>query len=142
MPVVRHRGRSGGQALRFIFPNSKLGKISRYGKEGKEIHRQDAGSIMTVAFEIEGLKLLALSGGPLFKFNEAASFQILCDTQQDVDGFWSKLTEGGSEGQCGWLKDKLGLSRQAAPTALPELLQNPNAERAQRAMRAMLQMRK
>src|SRR5262249_4129030 len=124
-----------------IFPNAKLGKISRYGKEGKEIHGQ-AGSVMTAAFEIEGLKFLALNGGPLFKFTEAVSFQILCDTQEDVDYFWSKLTDGGSEGHCGWLKDKFGLSWQVVPTALPQWLQHPNAEKAQRAMRAMLKMRK
>ena len=97
---------------------------------------------MTVAFEIEALKFLAPNGGPLFKFTEAVSFQILCDTQEDVDYFWSKLTDGGSEGQCGWLKDKFGLSWQVVPTALPQLLQHPNAEMAQRAMRAMLKMRK
>ena len=125
-----------------IFPNAKLGKISRYGKEGKEIHGKEAGSVMTVAFEIEGLKFLALNGGPLFKFTEAISFQILCDTQADVDYFWSKLADGGSEGQCGWLKDKFGLSWQVVPTALPQWLQHPNAEKAQRAMRAMLKMGK
>jgi len=125
-----------------IFPNAKLGKISRYGKEGKEIHGKEAGSVMTVAFEIEGLKFLALNGGPLFRFTEAISFQILCDTQADVDYFWSKLADGGSEGQCGWLKDKFGLSWQVVPSALPQWLQHPNAEKAQRAMRAMLKMRK
>jgi len=125
-----------------IFPNAKLGAISRYGKEGKEIHGKEAGSVMTVAFQIEGLKFLALNGGPLFKFTEAVSFQILCDTQADVDYFWNKLTDGGSESQCGWLKDKFGLSWQVVPTALPQLLQQPNAEKAQRAMRAMLKMRK
>ena len=97
---------------------------------------------MTVAFEIEGLKFLALNGGPLFRFTEAISFQILCDTQADVDYFWSKLADGGSEGQCGWLKDKFGLSWQVVPSALPQWLQHPNAEKAQRAMRAMLKMRK
>jgi len=122
-----------------IFPNAKLGSVSRYGKEGKEIHGKEAGSVMSVAFEIEDLKFLALNGGPLFKFTEAISFQILCDTQQDVDYFWSKLTDGGCEGQCGWLRDKFGLSWQVIPTALTQLLQHANAERAQR---AMLKMRK
>ena len=125
-----------------IFPNAKLGTTSRYGKEGKEIHGKAAGSVMTVAFEIEGLKFLALNGGPHFKFTEAVSFQILCDTQEDVDYFWGKLTDGGCEGQCGWLKDKFGLSWQVVPTALPQLLSHPNAETAQRAMRAMLKMHK
>jgi len=125
-----------------IFPNSKLGKISRYGKEGKEIHGKDAGSVMTVAFEIDGQKFLALNGGPLFKFNEAVSFQILCETQEDIDYFWSKLTQGGSESRCGWLKDKFGLSWQVVPTSLPELLGGQDAEKSQRAMKAMLQMGK
>jgi predicted 3-demethylubiquinone-9 3-methyltransferase (glyoxalase superfamily) len=125
-----------------IFPKSKLGKVTRYGKEGKEIHGKEAGSVMTVEFEIEGQKILALNGGPHFKFNEAVSFQILCKTQKDVDYFWSKLTDGGSESHCGWLKDKFGLSWQVVPTVLSELLGGPNAEKSQRAMKAMLQMRK
>ena len=125
-----------------IFPKSKLGKISRYGKEGKEIHGKPAGSVLTVEFEIEGVKFLALNGGPQFKFDEAVSFQVLCETQADIDYFWSKLAEGGEEGPCGWLKDKFGLSWQVVPTVLPEMLQDPNAGRADRAMKAMLQMRK
>ena len=125
-----------------IFPKSKLGKITRYGKEGKEIHGKPAGSVLTVEFEIEGVKFLALNGGPQFKFNEAVSFQVLCETQADIDYFWSKLVEGGEEGPCGWLKDKFGLSWQVVPTVLPEMLQDPNAGRADRAMKAMLQMRK
>ena len=125
-----------------IFPKSKLGKITRYGKEGKEIHSKPAGSVLTVEFEIEGVKFLALNGGPQFKFDEAVSFQVLCETQADIDYFWSKLAEGGEEGPCGWLKDKFGLSWQVVPTVLPEMLQDPNAGRADRAMKAMLQMRK
>jgi predicted 3-demethylubiquinone-9 3-methyltransferase (glyoxalase superfamily) len=125
-----------------IFPKSKLGKITRYGKEGKEIHGKPAGSVLTVEFEIEGVKFLALNGGPQFKFDEAVSFQVLCETQADIDYFWSKLAEGGEEGPCGWLKDKFGLSWQVVPTVLPEMLQDPNAGRADRAMKAMLQMRK
>jgi len=125
-----------------IFPKSKLGKITRYGKEGKEIHGKPAGSVLTVEFEIEGVKFIALNGGPQFKFDEAVSFQVLCETQADIDYFWSKLVEGGEEGPCGWLKDKFGLSWQVVPTVLPEMLQDPNAGRADRAMKAMLQMRK
>jgi predicted 3-demethylubiquinone-9 3-methyltransferase (glyoxalase superfamily) len=125
-----------------IFPKSKLGKTTRYGKEGKEIHGKPAGSVLTVEFEIEGVKFLALNGGPQFKFDEAVSFQVLCETQADIDYFWSKLAEGGEEGPCGWLKDKFGLSWQVVPTVLPEMLQDPNAGRADRAMKAMLQMRK
>ena len=125
-----------------IFPKSKLGKITRYGKEGKEIHGKPAGSVLTVEFEIEGVKFLALNGGPQFKFDEAVSFQVLCETQADIDYFWSKLSQGGEEGHCGWLKDKFGLSWQVVPTVLPEMLQDPNAARADRAMKALLQMRK
>jgi predicted 3-demethylubiquinone-9 3-methyltransferase (glyoxalase superfamily) len=125
-----------------IFPKSKLGKITRYGKEGKEIHGKPAGSVLTVEFEIEGVKFIALNGGPQFKFDEAVSFQVLCETQADIDYFWRKLAQGGEEGPCGWLKDKFGLSWQVVPTLLPEMLQDPNAGRADRAMKAMLQMRK
>src|SRR6266478_4069546 len=110
-----------------VFKNSKIGKISRYGKEG---------------FDIEGKKFLALNGGPQFKFNDAVSFQVHCETQEEIDYFWSKLADGGEEGPCGWLKDKFGLSWQIIPTALPQLLMDENPEKAQRVMRSMLQMRK
>lgn len=125
-----------------IFPKSKLGKITRYTKEGHEIHGKPAGSVLTVEFELEGMRFLALNGGPQFKFDEAVSFQILCETQADVDYFWSKLSQGGQESHCGWLKDKFGLSWQVVPTVLSEMLQDPNAQRADRAMKALLQMRK
>jgi predicted 3-demethylubiquinone-9 3-methyltransferase (glyoxalase superfamily) len=125
-----------------VFKNSKIGKISRYGKEGFEIHRQKAGTVMTVEFEIEGQKFVALNGGPHFKFNEAVSFQVHCDTQQEIDHFWSKLGEGGQEQPCGWLKDKFGLSWQVIPKALPQMLMDENSEKAQRVMKSMLQMRK
>jgi predicted 3-demethylubiquinone-9 3-methyltransferase (glyoxalase superfamily) len=125
-----------------IFKNSKIVKIGRYGKEGKEIHGKAAGSVMAVEFEIEGQKFVGLNGGPQFKFSEAISFQITCDSQAEVDYFWSKLTDGGKEVHCGWLKDKFGLSWQVVPKMLPELLGNPNAEKADRVMKAMLQMKK
>jgi predicted 3-demethylubiquinone-9 3-methyltransferase (glyoxalase superfamily) len=125
-----------------VFKNSKLGKISRYGKEGFEAHGRAAGSVMTAEFEIEGQNFVALNGGPHFKFNEAVSFQVPCDTQEEIDYFWSKLSEGGEESHCGWLKDKYGLSWQVFPKILPELLMNENPEKARRAMQAMLQMRK
>jgi predicted 3-demethylubiquinone-9 3-methyltransferase (glyoxalase superfamily) len=125
-----------------VFKNSKLGKISRYGKEGFEVHGRPAGSVMTAEFELEGQRFVALNGGPHFKFNEAVSFQIHCENQQEVDYFWSKLCEGGEESHCGWLKDKYGLSWQVTPNVLPQLLMDENPEKAQRAMRAMLQMRK
>ncbi len=125
-----------------VFKNSKVGKINRYGKEGFEIHGKAAGTVMTVEFEIEGQKLVALNGGPHFKFNEAVSFQVHCETQQEIDYFWNALAKGGEEGPCGWLKDKFGLSWQVVPTALPGMLMDENSDKAQRVMRSMLRMRK
>ena len=94
-----------------IFKNSKIGKVSRYGKEGYEIHRRPAGTVMTVEFQMEGQNFIALNGGPQFKFTEAVSFSVECKTQEEVDELWEKLTEGGEEGACGWLKDKYGRGR-------------------------------
>lgn len=125
-----------------VFKNSKIGKVSRYGKEGFEVHGKKAGTVMTVEFELEGQKFLALNGGPHFKFNEAVSFQVHCETQQEIDHFWSELAKDGEEGPCGWLKDKFGLSWQVIPKALPEMLTDGDSETAQRVMRSMLQMRK
>ena len=125
-----------------IFKNSKIGRISRYGKEGKEIHGKEAGQVMTVEFELEGQKFLALNGGPQLKFSEEISFQIFCDTQAEVDHFWSKLSEGGSEGPCGWLKDKFGLSWQVVPSMVPELLQSGDSEKSQRVFKEIMQMSK
>jgi predicted 3-demethylubiquinone-9 3-methyltransferase (glyoxalase superfamily) len=125
-----------------IFNNSRIVRISRYGKEGYEIHRKAAGSVMTVEFEIEGQKFVALNGGPQFKFNEAVSFQVHCETQEEVDYFWSKLTEQGQEGPCGWLKDKYGLSWQIVPSVLSKMLMDPDPEKSQRVTKAFLQMKK
>ena len=97
---------------------------------------------MTVEFELEGQKFLALNGGPHFKFDEAISFQVFCDTQDEIDYFWSKLSEGGSEGPCGWLKDKFGLSWQVVPTIVPELMSSGDAERADRVMKKIFKMKK
>lgn len=125
-----------------VFKNSRLGKISRYGEEGFEVHGIPAGTVMTAEFEIEGRKFVALNGGPHFRFNEAVSFQIHCDTQQEIDYFWQALGAGGEERRCGWLKDRFGLFWQVIPKALPRMLDSENAETAQRVMRSMLQMRK
>jgi predicted 3-demethylubiquinone-9 3-methyltransferase (glyoxalase superfamily) len=125
-----------------IFKNSKVGRISRYGKEGHEVHGREAGSVMTVEFEIDGQKFLGLNGGPHFKFNEAVSFQVHCETQDEVDYFWSKLAQGGQEGPCGWLKDKFGLSWQVIPDVLPQLLMDKDAAKAGRVMNSMLKMKK
>lgn len=125
------------------FKNSKIKSISRYGKEGHEIHGKPAGSVMVVDFELEGQAFVALNGGPHFKFSEAVSFQVHCKTQEEIDYFWSKLTAaGGQEGPCGWLKDKYGLSWQVVPTELKEMLSGPDPEKSQRVTKAFLQMKK
>jgi predicted 3-demethylubiquinone-9 3-methyltransferase (glyoxalase superfamily) len=123
-----------------VFRNSTIENISRYGKEGYEVHGQKEGSVLTVAFRINGQSFTALNGGPVFKFNEAISFQVYCETQEDIDYYWGKLTDGGQEGQCGWLKDKYGVSWQIIPTILPKLMSDPT--RADRVMKAFLQMKK
>lgn len=127
-----------------IFQNARIGKITRYGKEGYEIHGMPEGTVMTVEFEIDGQAFTALNGGPLFKFNEAISFQVYCETQKEIDSYWQLLSEGGDEKgqQCGWLKDKYGVSWQIIPKVLSELVGDPYAEKSQRAMKAMLQMKK
>jgi predicted 3-demethylubiquinone-9 3-methyltransferase (glyoxalase superfamily) len=121
-----------------VFPNSKIVDVARYGSAGP----RPEGTVMTVTFELDGQQFVALNGGPDFKFNEAVSFQVSCDDQEEVDEYWSKLSEGGEEGPCGWLKDRFGLSWQIIPKRLPELLGDPDQEKAQRAMAAMLQMGK
>jgi predicted 3-demethylubiquinone-9 3-methyltransferase (glyoxalase superfamily) len=127
-----------------IFKNSRIGTIARYGEAGHEIHGKPAGSVMTVAFELDGQTFTALNGGPDFKFNEAISLQINCETQEEVDYYWEKLSEGGDEKaqQCGWLKDRYGVSWQVVPKALIEMLTAPDYEKSQKAMEAMLQMKK
>jgi predicted 3-demethylubiquinone-9 3-methyltransferase (glyoxalase superfamily) len=135
------------EAVKFylsIFKNSKVGNVTRYGKEGYEIHKKKEGSVMTIDFEIEGQKFLALNGGPIFKFNEAISFQIYCDTQEEIDYYWEKLTEGGDKNAqvCGWLKDKFGVSWQVVPIAMIKMLQDKDSKKTERVMKAMLQMQK
>ena len=127
-----------------IFKNSKIGTISRYGEAGKEVHKRPAGSVMTVEFELNGHPFTALNGGPVFKFNEAVSFQIMCRTQEEIDHYWNKLGAGGDKQaqQCGWVKDKYGLSWQVVPTVLAEMMADPDREKAGRVMEAMLQMKK
>ncbi len=121
-----------------LFPNSKILTVTRYGEAGPG----EAGSVMTVDFELNGQEFVALNGGPRFKFTEAVSFLVNCETQEEVDDFWEKLSEGGEKGPCGWLKDKYGLSWQVVPTALGELLSDPDPEKSQRVMKAMLEMSK
>lgn len=135
------------EAARFytaIFRNSHIGRISRYGKAGFEIHGRPEGSVMTVEFELEGQSFTALNGGPVFTFNEAVSFMVSCETQDEVDYYWERLSDGGDEEaqQCGWLKDRYGVSWQVVPSVVGELLGDPGSEQSQRAMRAFLQMKK
>ncbi len=135
------------EAARFytsIFKHSKIGRISRYGTAGSEIHGQAEGAVMTVEFEIDGQTFTALNGGPVFTFNEAISFQVHCETQAEADYYWEKLSEGGDEQaqQCGWLKDKYGVSWQIIPKGLIDLVSDPTSEKSQRATQAMLQMKK
>jgi predicted 3-demethylubiquinone-9 3-methyltransferase (glyoxalase superfamily) len=131
-------GEDAAKLYTSVFPNSKIVDVARYGEAGP----RPAGTVMTVSFELDGQKFVALNGGPEFKFNEAISFQVSCETQEEVDAYWSKLSEGGEEGPCGWLKDRFGLSWQIIPTALPRLLGDPDAEKSQRVMQAMLSMGK
>ena len=125
-----------------VFKNARIGRLSRYGKEGFEIHGRAAGSVMTVEFQIEGQTYVALNGGPHFKFNEAISLQVHCETQDEVDYYWNRLSEGGEEGPCGWLKDRYGLSWQVVPGVLTEMLMDPDPEKSQRVTKAFLHMKK
>jgi predicted 3-demethylubiquinone-9 3-methyltransferase (glyoxalase superfamily) len=131
----------GEEAAKFytsVFPNSKVLEVTHYGSAGP----RPEGTVMTVIFELDGQKFAALNGGPDFKFNEAVSFEVSCETQEEVDTYWSKLSEGGEEGPCGWLKDRYGVSWQIIPRRLSELVADPDPEKSQRVMAAMLKMGK
>lgn len=135
------------EAVKFytgIFRNSRILNISRYGEAGREVHGRPAGSVMTIAFELDGQAFTALNGGPTFKFNEAISFQVDCETTEEVDYYWEKLSEGGDEKsqQCGWLKDKFGASWQIIPRVLLKMMSDPDREKSGRVMEAMLRMKK
>ncbi len=121
-----------------LFKNSKISGISRYGEGAPK----PAGSVMTISFELDGQEFVALNGGPEFKFNESISLYVNCQDQAEVDWFWEKLTEGGEEGPCGWLKDRYGLSWQVIPSGLGEMIAGPDAAKSQRALQAMFQMKK
>jgi predicted 3-demethylubiquinone-9 3-methyltransferase (glyoxalase superfamily) len=131
----------GEEAAEFytsIFPNSRIVEVTRYGSAGPRAE----GSVMTVSFELDGQRFIALNGGPDFTFNEAISLEVDCDSQDEVDSYWNALTEGGEEGPCGWLKDRYGVSWQIVPKVLTQLISDPDQEKGQRVMAAMLQMRK
>ncbi len=153
MPVIQRIApclwfdNQGEEAAKFytgIFRNSKIVSVARYGEAGREVHGKQPGTAMTVAFELDGQRFTALNGGPMFKFNEAISFQVDCETQEEVDYYWERLSEGGDKKaqQCGWLKDKYGASWQVVPRVLIEMMSDPDAEKSGRAMKAMLQMKK
>jgi predicted 3-demethylubiquinone-9 3-methyltransferase (glyoxalase superfamily) len=127
-----------------IFPNSRINATTRYANAGKEIHGRDAGSVMTVEFELNGQAFTALNGGPHFKFNEAVSFQIMCKTQDEIDRYWEKLGAGGDPAaqQCGWLKDRYGLSWQVVPEGMEDMFRDEKSPGAERAMTALLGMKK
>jgi predicted 3-demethylubiquinone-9 3-methyltransferase (glyoxalase superfamily) len=133
-----HQAEEAAKFYASIFKNSKIGTIARYGDAGPG----PKGGVMTVSFQLEGQEFLALNGGPHFKFSEAISFIVNCGTQQEVDTLWKTLSEGGEESQCGWLKDKFGLSWQIVPTVLRELISDPDPAKSQRVMKALFQMKK
>src|SRR6059036_2535986 len=133
------------EAARFyvsLFKNSKILSVARYGEAGSKVAGRPQGSVMTVRFQLEGQEFIALNGGPHFKFTEAISLLVNCQTQAEVDELWEKLSQGGEKGPCGWLKDKYGLSWQIFPTLLGEMLQDKDAEKSERVMKALLQMNK
>ena len=123
-----------------VFRNSKMGDISYYGKEGFEVHGMKEGTVLTVSFQINGQDFTAMNGGPVFKFNEAISLQVFCDTQEEIDDYWNKLTSEGEEVECGWLKDKYGLSWQIVPSILPQLM--TDSAKSEKVMKVLLQMKK
>lgn len=127
-----------------IFPNSRITAVSRYGEAGKDVHGKAPGSVLTVGFELDGQGFTALNGGPVFTFSEAVSFMVACETQEEVDHFWTRLAEGGDPNaqQCGWLKDRFGLSWQVVPRIMMDMLVDPDHAASQRAFAAMMQMRK
>ena len=138
-----HQAEEAAKFYTSVFENSKIGKILRYDEAAAKAAGEPVGSVLTIEFEIGGQKFTALNGGPEFKFNEAISFVVNCDTQEEVDYFWEKLSaDGGQESECGWLKDKFGVSWQVVPTVLIEMLQDKDSEKSERVMKAMLQMQK
>jgi predicted 3-demethylubiquinone-9 3-methyltransferase (glyoxalase superfamily) len=125
-----------------IFKNSKIGDIARYGDEGAKASRRPKGTVMTVTFELDGQQFMALNGGPVFQFSPAISFMVPCMTQEDVDDLWDKLSQGGETQQCGWLRDKYGVSWQIVPAVLDEMMRDKDAKRSERVMNALLEMEK
>ena len=133
------------EAVKFyvsVFKNSKIGGVARYGEAGAKVSGRPAGSVMTVAFQLDGQDFVALNGGPHFKFTEAISLIVNCETQAEMDELWEKLSAGGEKGRCGWLKDRYGMSWQVVPTLVGELMQDPDAGKSEKVMQAILKMNK
>jgi predicted 3-demethylubiquinone-9 3-methyltransferase (glyoxalase superfamily) len=143
-PFLWFDGKAEGAANFYtsIFKNSKVGKVARYGEEGAKASGMPKGTVMTVVFQLEGQEFVALNGGPHFTFSPAISFVVNCQTQDEVDELWERLSEGGEKNRCGWLQDKFEVSWQIVPTALGEMLQDKDATKSSRVMKAMLQMDK
>ena len=137
-----HQAEEAAKFYVSIFKNSKIGNRTRYGEAGAEVSGRPKGSVMTVTFEIEGQEFVALNGGPHFTFSEAISLMVKCETQQEIDEMWEKLSQGGEEGPCGWLKDKYGLSWQIVSPEWSEMLRDKDVEKSERVMKAILQMTK
>lgn len=137
-----HQAEAAARFYTSIFKNSRIGTVARYDAAAAKAAGRPQGSVMTVAFELDGQEFTALNGGPLFTFTEAISFVVNCETQEEVDHFWEKLSAGGQEVQCGWLKDRFGVSWQIVPTVLAEMLQDRDPEKSRRVMAAMLKMKK
>jgi predicted 3-demethylubiquinone-9 3-methyltransferase (glyoxalase superfamily) len=133
-----HQAEEAAHLYVSVFPGSRILSVSRYGEAGPG----PKGSVMTIAFELDGQPFTALNGGPIFQFTEAISFVVDCKTQEEIDRYWEKLSDGGHEGQCGWLKDRFGLSWQIIPSALGQMLGDPDPRKARQVMEAMLQMKK
>ena len=125
-----------------VFKNSKITSVSHFPDAGQDVHGKPAGSVMVVAFELDGQPFTALNGGPQFTFDEAVSFQVMCETQADIDYYWNALTAGGQEIACGWLKDKFGLSWQVVPSVIPKMMTDPDTRKSARVMNAFMKMKK
>lgn len=144
VPCLWYDGTAEAAANHYVatFPNSRVGGITRYSKAGVEHHGQSAGAVMTVEFFLDGMRFVGLNGGPMFTFSEAISFQVHCDTQAEIDHYWTRLSEGGEEGPCGWLKDRFGLSWQVVPKMLIQTLTSGDGAAAARVTDAFMQMKK
>ena len=137
-----HQAEEAAKFYASIFKNSKIGNMTPYGEAGAKVYGRPKGSVMTVTFEIEGQEFVALNGGPHFTFSEAISFMVKCETQKEIDEMWDKLSQGGEKGQCGWLKDKYGLSWQIVSPVWDEMLRDKDVKKSERVMKAILQMTK